>query len=573
MANSDWNRVHITLDVWYGNGTYDDAFAYPNYITRLNENVLVLGKSGADTTWCPYQLDELNYSKVADMHVWADEMQWVSGLLLFNNKIFISSGNLDGVSYDENNNYLFMIDSDGNKYKVIDVKAGIGVPAPPGSDYWTGTVPRIAVLDGKLYFMFTYSRTHIGYDMHHFLYSSPNGSDWYQELDFHVPGDGTGVFNEAGYQNFLAPSAPRGGLALFNNTDHITTSKCYGFKKVTGSTWSQVSGLTPATHRYDRLFIPYAVFCLHATANGHPIERTTNFLDSTTHLPDSGASAIKGVAVYAGTWWESGRNPLVLAQNLVYYWDPTTTSWANDANFSADPEAGEGFILANVMGRLWGIPAGYYGGIWYRDKTGFGFLDPAERKSNKLSIDRDESVVYVSTYTSMETPDFWRVESDLSDVNMIAQSTISGAPGLVQSYYNNHILLGGMFYDYILKYSDDYYVTFSGIAIPSGVEWATATEQLLGSTNLENLFVATYSGADNHLAMNYAIASGGLFEVGSLPFWMLGTCREDIDIFGGQGEAVRGGMDIVEYTKTMGVSFEERDIGLPDKIITDMEFA
>lgn len=567
MAVSDWNRIHASLEVYYGNTEYGDTIVYPSPITRLNEKVMVLGKSGGDTTWCPYQLDEYSYGKIADLSTWSGELTYVGGMLFFNNRIFVAGGYLAGGSFGENNCYLFMVESGGNKYKVIDVRAGIGVPAPPDNDYWTCLFPKIGMVAGKLYFLFTYSKVHQGTNMHHFLYSSPDGTNWFLELDYAVPGNQ--LFNSDPQGNFVAPGGPRRGIALFNNKINITTEECHGFVKTASSTWTKEAGLTPATHRYDRMFMPFNYTSLHSAAGGFQVERTTNFTDSTLFLPTTGATNLKSLGIYSGTWWVSDRSQFT-DTNMTWYWDAPDTAWALDADFQfVGATAGKGFLLGNIMGRLWGIPTGYAGGIWYRDKLGLGFGRGSERRSNKLSIGREEEKVYVSTYTSMDTPDFWRVDTDLTDVELITQSTISGSPGLVQSYYDDHIILGGVFFDSLLKYSDDQFTTWTLIDVPSGVAWATAVEQLLDSTDLANLFVATYSGADAHYAMNYSTTSG-LYSVGDLPFWMLGTCREDMDIFGGQGDV--DNPSIVEYTFTRGVSFEQRDTGLPNLIITDMEF-
>jgi hypothetical protein len=571
MAVGDWNLVHTGYQLWYPNpeSFYEPWVWNSTSFYRYNESIVTLAKGPGDSKYHVYLFDQYSISKLVDL---SSIYSTYNG---FRFDSFVKLGDsllICGVYFT----YIFgvaqaiiavfKIDGDLNITKTVDSYAGYGVG--PHTGPWPAWSPKLGIVRGNLKLIYQVGGAILGGgEVVNFIYTSPSGTNWFKELEDDATSGG-GIKGPLSSRNFVVATSGYDGLALFSY-QVIPTQYGAGYQFTNGS-WSLINKTFTNSSYYQRLFAAYSSGVIHNLSTDNEIYITQDITTDTKFaetIPTSGRTT--GFTPWTGTWWISG--PDGSGDTDVYYWNYPTNAWVLDADFSTG-NAGVGFALVNVDGTLWGLPiSGDSHGVYYRDRAGFGFAKKGGR-SWKLSIDRGEDQVYASTYTQTANPEFWKVASDLGTVTPIGYSTISGAPGIVHSHYTNHVVIGGVFSDSLLRYSDDAFVTAaSDIIAPSGVAYASTIEQLMDNPYLDgNLFVAVVLTDDSGAPMKY---TGGelVLMSGNMHFDARESCRNWDQIFIGQ--QTTGNASIVQYTENMGNSFEIRDTGLPDLTITDMEFS
>jgi len=578
MAKSDWHLIHTALEFWHPNpATYAWSWQGSTFF-RWNEKAITLAEGPGDTYPCVYLFDKYSYTKLVDLHAWEGTLNNITSFVFFNNAMYLCGGyGVGGFPAQQRVITVVKIASDLNISKVVDTLTGTGgiIPLPEDPDHYTAASGQLSVINNSLRLIFSHQNPFGAVHPTHTIYGSPSGSAWWREMDNIIDPDG---FMRSS-KSYIIPTSQNSGLAGFDWQDIGMDLQFAGYQFSNGY-WAEVAGTTTA-EKYNRLFITYGPGIIHNDANDQDVEITNNWTNNTLFLPEPIYTGPTGLVIWQGTWWWSGPTFYAGTPTQVYWWHYPTKDWILDAGYNAgEPEAGEGFVLNNTLGVLWGVPEyGTVDGIYYRDKQGFG-TGKSYGKSWKLSIDRDEERVYASTYTLSDTPEFWRISSDLNTVDLIEYSTISGAPGLIQSYYDDAVVLGGIFVDSILRYSTDTYTTgIEYIEIPSGVLYATALETQLNQPTLANMFVCTTPSpsGSNSIPMLFNASGhydGGVLVAGTgiIYFEARGSTRNrDNDIFIGQ--ATLDNMAKVQYTMDLGDNFEIRDTGLPDTIVTDLEFA
>jgi hypothetical protein len=215
------------------------------------------------------------------------------------------------------------------------------------------------------------------------------------------------------------------------------------------------------------------------------------------------------------------------------------------------------------------------GYIHKRDRLGGGVWTGVGKGSVKLSIDRDSSYVYCTTYgADTHATDYWRVASDLSEVLLIEQSEISGVYGGVHSQENAGVLCYGNIQYSLVQKSVDYGLSFTLYDQPPGI--FNAIEASTVYTKRDNLLpddvliTVTTSGLSHDQIYSYSVGSGWCL-LASGNFIAESQVRRDTHSF--LGVLLPAGTRLVDYSSDGGYSWEERDTFLPVITITDLEFA
>ncbi|MHA2086419.1 MAG: hypothetical protein ACXABD_21960 [Candidatus Thorarchaeota archaeon] len=429
MAEGDWHLVHQDHLFWY---TFPELYYEPwiwnsTSFYRFNESIVALAKGPGDSNYHIYTFDQYSMSKLVDLSsIWSDYSGFrIDSFVKLGNALFIS-----GVYFYNDFGIaraiivVFKIDSDLNIYKTVDSYSGYGVG--PYLNPWPSWSPKLGIVAGNLKLIYQVGGALFGGgEITNYIYTSPSGTSWFKELEDDAT-SGAGIKTPSSSRNFVVPTSGYTGLALFAYRV-LPTEYGAGYQFTNGH-WSLINKTFTNASYYKRLFSAYNGVT-HNLSTDNEIYITwdiTTDKQFAETIPTSGRTT--GFASWAGTWWISG--PDGSGDNDVYYWNYPTNAWILDADFSTS-DAGDGFALVNVDGALWGQPIRAIGGVYYRDRAGFGFAKKGGR-SWKLSIDRGEDQVYASTYTQTANPEFWKVTSDLGTVTPIGYSMISGAPGIVQ---------------------------------------------------------------------------------------------------------------------------------------------
>lgn len=571
MAVGDWNLVHSGYELWYPDPeSYDEPWVWnATSFYRFNESVVTLAKGPSDSKDHLYLFDQYSISKILDfssLYSTYNGLRLDGSFIKFGDSLLIS-GVYFVVEFGISRAVVvvFKIDSDLNIWKTVDSYSGQGVG--PHTGPWPGWSPKLGIIRNSVKLIYQVGGALMGGgEVANYIYTSPDGTNWFQELEDDATSSGT-IKDSDSSKNFVVPISRYSGLALFAYTVDGTDYGA-GYQFANGG-WSLINKTFSDTSHYKRLF-GARNGVIHNLSTDTDVYITSNITTDARFAADQATLTREtGFAAWSGTWWISG--PDGSGDTDVYYWNYPTNDWILDASFPTSA-AGVGFALVNVDGTLWGLPIdGSSNGVYYRDRAGFGFAKNGGR-SWKLSIDRGEGQVYASTYTQTANPEFWMVSSDLGTVTPIGYSTVSGSPGIVHSHYTNHCVIGGAFTDHLLRYTDDAFTTAaSEIGVPSGVSYASTIEQLMDNPYLEgNLFVAVVLTDETGAPMKYT-SDGLIYMSGVMHFDARESCRNWDQIFIGQ--QTTGNASIVQYTENMGSSFEVRDIGLPDLTITDMEWA
>lgn len=284
---------------------------------------------------------------------------------------------------------------------------------------------------------------------------------------------------------------------------------------------------------------------------------------------DTGLTGLNKVSVGEGRFWTSANNGLA-------YWDIDTDAWEIDYPNGVQSGRNISNLFEGYTGHL--FLCEYWSSVGYiqkRDRLGGGVRSGLGIGSNKLSIDRNSNHVYCTTYgIDTRATDYWRVASDLSEVLLIDQSTVSGVYGGVHSQEEAGVLCYGNIDGDLVKNSLDSGLSFTFYGVPSGLEFS-AIEASTVYTKRDNLIpedvliTVTVSGLDNDLV--YAYSGGWYFRSSGYMIAESQVRRDEHTFIGALLPA--SGTDIVDYSDTVGVSWEAREYGLPTITITDLEFA
>lgn len=230
-------------------------------------------------------------------------------------------------------------------------------------------------------------------------------------------------------------------------------------------------------------------------------------------------------------------------------------------------------LVEGYTGSLFFFSSAFAGGAGriYKRTTKPGGLASAGATPHKLSVDRNSSMVYCTTHgiDTMAT-DYWSVTSDLATVTLIDKSEASGIYGGVHSAEANGVYCYGQIYGDLVKRSTNQGITFSGYGFPSGVvPYEASTLFSLRDNGLpDNLIITiTMSGQDWDDIYTY---SGIWLFLTSGNFIAESQVRQDTHSFLG---ALDPTGNIVDYSADSGVSWTNRDSGLPTITITDLDFA